>query len=495
MNKRNLIRAGGAAALSLALVALPGFSAKKQVEKQKIRRSAPTVIELDEPEVIELPGVTDIEQDDVRILIDGDGTGWLGVETHEVTTEKAKELKLPAERGVVLGKIVPDSPAAKAGLKENDVVTEINGQRVEGAAQYRRMVHEIPAGRSIQLTIWRDGRSQTLSATLGKSEERHRSMKMLAPTPGTFTFRMPDMPEIPDIPSMEWNGGVLAGGHPRLGIDAEDLNGQLGAFFGAPDGEGILVREVNSGSPAEKAGVKAGDVITSLNGERIRSVGELREKLSGKRDEKDRTVKLGVLRNKNAMTLRLNCLSKPRVPSALYRAAPTSDVSRSTKVPRPGRGTFSFHIGRHGRKLRVECGVMTVVLLRLIQRRSLSFHPRMRRHFFVFFPDADAQLRGDPLPHQKPPERQRFCQTRRMYQASPVRNTNHVRGQGRAPVCFGGVLRRTAIRNESFQHRLRPAKPAPTQTHRYDGQENDRAQKQALRRALQRPKSPEPFPH
>ena len=128
-------------------------------------------------------------------------------------------------------------------------------------------------------------------------------MKMLAPTPGTFAFRMPDMPEIPDIPSMEWNGSVLAGGHPRLGIDAEDLNGQLGAFFGAPDGEGILVREVNSGSPAEKAGVKAGDVITSLNGERIHSVGELREKLSGKRDEKDRTVKLGVLRNKSAMTL------------------------------------------------------------------------------------------------------------------------------------------------------------------------------------------------
>ncbi len=303
MNKRNLIRAGGAAALSLALVALPGFSAKKQVEKQKIRRSAPTVIELDEPEVIELPGVTDIEQDDVRILMDGDGTGWLGVETHEVTTEKAKELKLPAERGVVLGKIVPDSPAAKAGLKENDVVTEINGQRVEGAAQFRRMVHEIPAGRSIQLTVWRDGRWQSVNATLGKSEERHRSMKMLTPTPGTFAFRMPDMPEIPDIPSMEWNGGVLAGAHPRLGIDAEDLNGQLGAFFGAPDGEGILVREVNSGSPAEKAGVKAGDVITSLNGERIRSVGELREKLSGKRDEKDRTVKLGVLRNKNAMTL------------------------------------------------------------------------------------------------------------------------------------------------------------------------------------------------
>jgi serine protease Do len=218
-----------------------------------------------------------------------------------VTSDKAKELKLNAERGVVLGKIVADSPAAKAGLKENDVVTEINGQRVEGAAQFRRMIHEIPAGRSIQLNVWRDGRSQTISATLGKSEERRRAMKMMAPTPGAFAFRMP---EIPEIPSMEWNGNMLiGGGQPRLGIDAEDISGQLGTFFGAPDGEGILVREVNSGSPAEKAGVKAGDVITSLNGERLRTVGELREKLSAKRDEKDRTVKLGVLRNKSEISL------------------------------------------------------------------------------------------------------------------------------------------------------------------------------------------------
>jgi serine protease Do len=334
MKKRKLLAMGGAAALGLALIALPGRSAAPQKPsdatiarlQQRINEleaklqaqldsradqrieldgadelgdSAQTIVVEQDPGRIEV--MPEIAGDDVNVLIGDEGSSWLGVETHEVTSDKAKELKLNAERGVVLGKVVADSPAAKAGLKENDVVTEINGQRVEGAAQFRRMIHEIPAGRSIQLTVWRDGRSQTISATLGKSEERRRAMKMMAPTPGAFAFRMP---EIPEIPSMEWNGNMLiGGGQPRLGIDAEDINGQLGTFFGAPDGEGILVREVNSGSPAEKAGVKAGDVITSLNGERIRTVGELREKLSAKRDEKDRTVKLGVLRSKSEISL------------------------------------------------------------------------------------------------------------------------------------------------------------------------------------------------
>ncbi len=355
MNKRNLFMIGGAAAFGLALVALPASPARAQkpedstvarlqqkidelqaklqaqLESQQVQEaelavrdaleeSAQAIVQANQdPAQIEvLPRVA---SDDLNILIGDDGSGWLGVETHEVTADKAKELKLSAERGVVLGRIVPDSPAAKAGLKENDVVTEINGQRVEGAAQFRRMIHEIPAGRSIQLTVWRDGRTQAISATLGKSEERHHAMKMVTPTPGTFAFRMP---EIPEIPPMEWNGGMLAGGQPRLGIDAEDLSGQLGAFFGAPDGEGILVRDVNSGSPAEKAGVKAGDVITSLNGDRIRTVGDLREKLSAKRDDKDRTVKLGVLRNKSEISLTVE------LPAAAAR--PKRLVSRRTSI-------------------------------------------------------------------------------------------------------------------------------------------------------------------
>jgi len=243
------------------------------------------------------------EADDISVYFDGaEGGSWLGVETREVTTDKTKDLKLPAERGVLLERIVPDSPAAKAGLKENDVVTEINGQHVEGVTQFRRMIREIPAGRSVQLTVWRDGRAQTLNVALGKAEDRHSEWMKAAP--GTFAFRVPGIPdtvEIPNIPEMDWGGMLLPGMRPRLGIDAEDLNGQLGAFFGAPDGEGVLVREVNPGSAAEKAGVKAGDVITKINDERVRSIGDLHAKLAAKRD--DKSVKLGVLRNRSEINL------------------------------------------------------------------------------------------------------------------------------------------------------------------------------------------------
>lgn len=290
MKKNILIAGSGLAALALILPALPSHSAPAQeISTQKVRVHPGQEVET--------------SPDDVAILVGDEGQSWLGVEAREVTADNVKELKLPAERGVVVGRIAPDSPAAKAGLKENDVITEVDGQRVEGSTQFRRMIHEIPAGRTVQLSVWRDGRSQTISATLGQAEETHRAW--MNTQPGAFAFRMPElqeMPEVQPLPDMEGTlMGMLAGAHPRLGIDAEDISGQLGSFFGAPDGEGILVRNVNPGSPAEKAGMKAGDVITTFNGERIRSLGDLREKLAGKAD--DKPVKVGVLRGKSNVTL------------------------------------------------------------------------------------------------------------------------------------------------------------------------------------------------
>jgi serine protease Do len=301
MNKNILVSVTGIAALGLVLTALPSHSSARQVPAPQDPGQSD-----ERQQVMRAPEVRNFE------FSLGEGS-WLGVETNEVTSEKAKELKLPAERGVVLGKIMADSPASKAGLKENDVVTEVNGQRVEGTSQFRRMIREIPAGRTVQLTVWRDGRTQSIAVTLGKTDDGHQTGFFAAP--GAFAFRMPEIPEMPQLPEMEFDGGVLGmAARPRLGIDAEDLNGQLGTFFGAPDGEGILVREVGSGSVAEKAGLKAGDVIISLNGERIRSVGDLRGKLAARDSDKPTSVKLGVLRNKGEMSVTVD------LPAAAPRA-------------------------------------------------------------------------------------------------------------------------------------------------------------------------------
>jgi len=353
MTKRNLFMGGGAVALGLALIALLSPSAYSQesadanfgqaeqrmaeaqarlaerfaaqqermaerVAAHALQASAWAVVQDPQGQERRFEVAPEPEDGNALVLLGDEGASWLGVESQEVTSEKAKELKLPAERGVLLEHIVPDSPAAKAGLKDSDVITEINGQRVEGAAQFRRMIHEIPAGRSVQFTLWRDGRAQTISVTLGKSEE-HGNM-WFKTAPRAFSMQLPkiEMPEVAPMPDMDWGsyGGVLAGARPRLGIDAEDLSGQFGTYFGAPDGEGVLVREVNSGSPAEKAGVKSGDVITALNGERVRSLGDLREKLAGKRDEK--TVKLGVLRNKSEVSVTVELPPQPsKTPRAI----------------------------------------------------------------------------------------------------------------------------------------------------------------------------------
>jgi serine protease Do len=289
MNRKYVLSITAIAALGLVLAALPGHSSPAPSQEPQDQGDL-------SQQVRPLPGG--------NFSFSVAEGSWLGVETSEVTGEKAKELKLPAERGVLLGKVMEDSPASKAGLKENDVVTEINGQRVEGTSQFRRMIREIPAGRTVQLTIVRDGRAQQISVTLGKADGERNAFFRAAP--GAFAFALPEVQDLAPLPEVTFDGGdpmAILGAHPRLGIDGEDLNGQLGSFFGAPDGEGILVRDVNSGSVAEKAGLKAGDVIVSLNGERLRSVGDLRAKLASSSSDKATTVKLGVIRNHSEISV------------------------------------------------------------------------------------------------------------------------------------------------------------------------------------------------
>jgi len=251
--------------------------------------------------------VLELNPEGGMLFDDGESDGWLGIEIAEISAERAKELKLGAVRGVEVVQVETDSPAAKAGLKEHDVITTYDSQTVEGRVQFRRLVRETPPGRSISLTVSRDGSAQSLTVVIGDRGEQiesnvrvFRHPEHLAP-PSSFV--MPDFdfqfaaPEVMDMRT------------PLLGIGAEDLNGQLGAYFGAPNGEGILIRDVRRGTPAEKAGLKAGDVITKVDDKPVKSLRDLRTELREKGEQK--TVNLSVLRKGSTMNMPIE-IEKPR---------------------------------------------------------------------------------------------------------------------------------------------------------------------------------------
>jgi len=210
--------------------------------------------------------------------------GYLGIFTQEVNADRAKELKLRATRGVVLTDVIADGPAAKTGMKKGDVVTEYNGQVVEGILQLGRLVRETPPGHTAQILVWRDGHAQKFTVELGEAR---------APLGGAGPGPLPQRPQFRGPPGL---GATIA-----LGISAQGLSGQLGSYFGAPNSEGVLVTNVQKDSAGEKAGLKAGDVITKVDGQTIRNLADLRDDLSENRSAT--SITLGVLRNAKEISM------------------------------------------------------------------------------------------------------------------------------------------------------------------------------------------------
>jgi len=234
-----------------------------------------------------------------QIVAQHGGSSYLGVGWVEITPERAKELHLKDERGVEVRCVDPDSPAAKAGLKEGDVVLEYNSQRVEGGEQFLRLVRETPPGRTAGLLIFRNGANQTLTATIGQRQNAVLAMgwetgePLMAVPP---LLPMPPMPgiRIPDIPRAftTWRS-------PTLGIESESLNPQLAEYFGVK--EGVLVRAVTHDSAAEKAGFKAGDVIVKVEGQTVTTPKEISSILQSSRSKK--TMIITVVRRQKEVVL------------------------------------------------------------------------------------------------------------------------------------------------------------------------------------------------
>ncbi len=240
----------------------------------------------------------------VRVLRGG---SFLGVGVAEIDSERAKKLNLREEHGVEITSVEDDSPAQKAGLKTADVVLEYNGQRVEGTEQFVRLVRETPAGRQVKLLVWRGGSTQTIAPTIGARSSRARGGETRRPPFDfpNFEIHLPDMPKA----YMSWSSSML-------GVVAESVESQLAEYFGVK--EGVLVRSVVKGSAADKAGIKAGDVIVKVDGSKVVSP---REVSSAVRSRPGKTFPLTVVRDRKETTLNVT-IEEGRPSGGQRRAVP-----------------------------------------------------------------------------------------------------------------------------------------------------------------------------
>lgn len=236
------------------------------------------------------------------------GGSYLGVDTRDVTADRLSDLKIKEERGVEVTMVDQDAPAGKAGLKEHDVILSLNGANVESVEQLRRMIREIPPGRVVTLGISRDGQPTTIKVQLADRK------KTFASGPGAkeFKFAMPAMPAMPQMPDMDIPVSiVVVHSSARSGLMVENLTPQLGDFFGAKNGQGVLVRSVDKGSRAEKAGFRAGDVIVRVNSEPIHDAGDFTHALHAHND-KTNAVSVSIIRDKKEQTLTLTLPERRR---------------------------------------------------------------------------------------------------------------------------------------------------------------------------------------
>lgn len=232
----------------------------------------------------------------------------IGVTVRDVEEDDLKRAKLDASAGVVVEDVSEGSPAEKAGIKDGDIITEFDGERVRGVRQFTRLVQETPARRKVQAAVLRDGQRVTISVETRESDgarmfgklDRLHDMEALVPK------IMRDTPA-PPPPAFRGFDGLLGRSSSALGITVDDISPQLRSYFGVTDG--VLVTSVNDDSSAARAGLKAGDVITSIDGESVNAPADLRRRTQ--RLSAGDEFTLGVVRDKKTLTLK-GKLDQPR---------------------------------------------------------------------------------------------------------------------------------------------------------------------------------------
>lgn len=176
--------------------------------------------------------------------------GWLGVVVQPVTPDLAKAFRLPEARGALVAQVLRDSPGARGGLQAGDVIVGFDGRALDKEGELPRFVAATPVGREVPLQVIRDRRSLTL------------------------TVRVAELPEPREV-------DAAAADRVRLGVAVQRLTPELAQQLGVTDRDGVVVVEVEDGSPAAEAGIEPGDIIAQANRQPVQTVADLRRALEG----------------------------------------------------------------------------------------------------------------------------------------------------------------------------------------------------------------------
>ena len=261
-----------------------------------------------------------------------EGNSFLGVSPENITRENMSQYGLSAPRGVGIGNVSQGSPAEKAGLKKGDVILQFDGEPVTSTRKLLRLIGESAPEQSVRLTISRSGSEQQVSVTLGQREPLRRAFGLMPPPDmdrnfsvrpdmdGYFRMNPPGTPRAPRgfAPELFSYG---FGNNRRVGITTTALTKQLADFFGVSGGQGILISSISENSPASKAGLKAGDVITEVNGEKIEDANDFIRALNKKEEGE---VTLTIIRDKSQRTIKV---------TPEKRAAPSFNLTELQMMP------------------------------------------------------------------------------------------------------------------------------------------------------------------
>ena len=211
---------------------------------------------------------------------------WLGVYTQTVDHDVAEAFDLAVDYGAIVNKVVDESPADEAGIREDDVIVAFDGTKVIDTGELTDLVRYCRPGHEVVVTFMRNGNKKEITVKLEKrlsSEQEVRISRRDSPGERCYSY------------------SFSAGTGSYIGVSLIKLSEQLGEYFGVHDDEGVLITEVAEDSPAMEAGLKAGDVILDVDSKKVRDAADV-QKIIRRKDKGDR-VDIGILRSKKKMEI------------------------------------------------------------------------------------------------------------------------------------------------------------------------------------------------